>query len=129
MNNPLAGVLGFVLGAMFLLPIGSIFDPVPYSDVELRRQEVVGDRLELDYFFEKTDCVFVSLDIYGSVGDFTSLLSWTNTDGFEGDRPQGPQDLHLVVNTQGRVLEALTIVTRHSCDGEVVNRVFDRVEL
>ena len=105
-------------------------DPVPYKDVELLSYEYTGEEIRIVATFEKTDCIFNSMQVVGGASGQTEFLDWRDLDGMNGteDRSEGIQTMRIAFELRRDGYDWVEVRTRHNCDGEKVDKVFIRFD-
>lgn len=114
---------GALVGLALSLPFTDLLEPVPYNNVVVEEFYRDGDYLNTTISFTKRGCVFQYLQVFGETLSTWERLVWTDVEGRQGDRAAGDHTIRLVVALGGNTHSRIQIVTRHECDGEVVDRV------
>ena len=65
--------MGMTIGMLFLLPWSSFFGSVPYTDVEITKVDVVGTEVLVTANFNKNECTFKRLEVFGTDFGETNL--------------------------------------------------------
>jgi len=129
-------VIGFILGLLVMVPIfwtNSIFEEVPYTEVEVISVEREGSYIDITANFIKTEyCDYVSLDVLGGSDGRWFFLEWEPIDGTTKDqqRISGPNTLGVrVYIPEGHTFDIIEIKTRHDCNGDRVDKIFSDIAL
>lgn len=117
-------------GALLGPSINRLFEPTPYSNVEIVWHELSDDTFSFIANFTKHDCRFERLTVVGSTQGVTDLLHWQDDDGLpeDFDRLSGQQTLRITIDTNRQAWDWIEVRTRHNCDGRFVDRIFYRFE-
>lgn len=128
-------IWGLILGLFFTLATQSAFwaisAPNPYKDVVVTQVKRTEDGYIVHANFIKTECTFKRLEVFGSNTGVPVYLKWSAMDGSpstEYDRSVGKQHLIILVITSEADYDTLEIRTRHDCDGELVDKVFAKIQ-
>lgn len=117
-------VIGLLVGSVLFFPYSTFLnrEVKPYRDVMYTiEQNELGYVVKAS--FEKTACVFESLDILGTVLGQKEALLWYDVEGNKGNRDVGRHAFTLQAET-GDQLSSLEVITRHRCSGDLVERTF-----
>ena len=106
------------------------FAPVPFENVQVESVTREGGGVRVVATYDKTGCTILQAVVFGTVAGDRDPLPYTPQRGpnqsFE--RFEGPQVSDVLIRTQGIEYERFEMLTRHNCDGHVVDRVFFDVE-
>lgn len=103
---------------------------VPYENVLLLEEELINNTLLIRVQFDKLDCEFVYLQTVGFTLGIPERLPWVDINGDAGNREPGTHVIELqIALTNDVVYDYVEIRTRHTCDGETVDRTLLTVDL
>lgn len=124
----IAGGIGF--GTLVGFGIERMFGWRPYYSVEVISLHVEDGDLHVIANFVKSECVIQRLNVIGYVGEAAVFLDYRDLDGleFDHDRSQGFHTLRLAIDLEERNYDWIELRTRHDCQGELVDRVFARLD-
>lgn len=115
-------LFGLLVGT--LIPTPNVFDPSPYNNVRVLEGYQDEGIHYIDFAFDKTDCQFHSLDVFGLSFGIFDPLEWHNTDPTTGNRPVGEQLLDMVIDPDGVTYSHIEIRTQHFCGEDLVEKTF-----
>lgn len=123
--------VGLVLGAALFVNWDYFFEKVPYTSVKLNSIERQDHWVHLHFTFNKKDCVFKKLVVVGKGFGVTELLRWHSLGVSKnlGDRIKGLHSWRFRVYAPKNAYDQVEIRTRHDCEGELVDKVFNEIEV
>ena len=129
-------VWGLALGIIFFaaaqLYVSLSRLPVPYTDVVVNEVVTTDNGYFIYAEFNKTDCTFRRLEVFGNNTGQLVYLPWVTLDNSPSenyDRSVGEQHLPIEVYTEGRAYDQIEIRTRHLCGDILVDKVFAKIDI
>ena len=123
-----------LLGGLIASLIWSVayldFSPVPYSNATLSVRGITPEGTYLDIsFYKNPECTNPTLVVVGNLQGETDILDWVDVEGAKGSkRQEGWHNATLLVDTEGRSYDSLTVKTRHLCGEEKIDKTFGQVQ-
>ena len=125
--------LAAVFFAIALSIVPYILEPRPYWDVEVIKNERVGEYRFLTINFTLSDCIRNSVAFVGSrlgvISDITG--TWTDLNGFEtgNNRHAGLHTLEGKLFVGDIKYDWIEIRTSHTCGTKTIERVFAHIDV
>jgi len=134
---PWDGKIGVAIALLLALNAAAwfaptLFEPVPYKDVELVSLTQNSGSINVVANFVKVGCTFDRLVAVGFAGGESDILKWKDGDNLPEnyDREAGLQTINIEVRTQGIYYDWIEIRTRHYCNSrhDPIDLVFLRLD-
>ncbi len=120
--------VGFVIAMAMLLAVFNIngyFKPVPYGQVEILSVTEEEGRIYFKANFIKVECEFKALRVQTEHFSQWDETPWSNEDSHTADdRMAGEETLSISFAGSSETVDRVQIKTRHTCDGEKVDKTF-----
>lgn len=115
--------VGLWVGIVLNFPYQEVFYPTePYSNVEIKRSEIIDDTYYLVASFIKNECVIKVFEIYGKDTEFDEwvFLPYENIPGptgqtVTGNRVAGEHTLRVKADISGKEYSKIETRTSHEC--------------
>ena len=124
-------IFGVVFTAILQGAIWLLSEPNPYKDVVVENVEKTDSGYIVTASFIKTECTFKRLEVFGVNTGIPIYLEWEALDGSPStdyDRSIGKQHLVILAITADAAYDTLEIRTRHDCGGQLVDKVFAKIQ-